>query len=134
MPNSTVLDLPQQEQAAMLAARRGARYGDLLAPHLVLWCAAGRRPTDIAAVLFCSRSSVYRTVHASQTGTVDLKDDARGRLIPPIRPDGVGPHASARAPGAVEGAAAGVWLVSPPLALCHAGPDGADPTWDDGLR
>jgi hypothetical protein len=30
----------------------------------VLLCAAGRNPTAIAAVLFCSRSSVYRTVRA----------------------------------------------------------------------
>ncbi|MGH8066190.1 MAG: helix-turn-helix domain-containing protein, partial [Candidatus Entotheonellia bacterium] len=51
----------------------------------MLLCAAGRSPTDIAAVLFCSRSSVYRTVRAYQTGTLDLEYDARGRLIPPIR-------------------------------------------------
>jgi putative transposase len=85
MPNSTVLDLPQEEQAVMLAALRRARYGYLLALHILLLCAAGRRPTDIAAVLFCSRSSVYRTVRAYQTGTLDLAYDARGRLIPPIR-------------------------------------------------
>jgi putative transposase len=48
-----------------------------------LLCAAGRSPTDIAAVLFCSRSSVYRTVRAYQMGTLDLKYDARGRLRPP---------------------------------------------------
>jgi transposase len=57
----------------------------LLALHIVLWCAAGHSPTDIAAVLFCSRSSVYRTVRAYQTGTLALEYDARGRLIPPIR-------------------------------------------------
>jgi putative transposase len=85
MPKSTVLDLPQEEQAAMLAALRRARYGYLLALHILLLCAAGRSPTDIAAVLFCSRSSVYRTVRAYQTGTLDLECDARGRLIPPIR-------------------------------------------------
>jgi putative transposase len=85
MPKHTVLDLPQEEQAAMLAALRRARYGYLLALHILLLCAAGRSPTDIAAVLFCSRSSVYRTVRAYQTGTLDLECDARGRLIPPIR-------------------------------------------------
>jgi transposase len=31
---------------------------------MVLLCAAGRSPTEIAAALFCSRSSVYRTVRA----------------------------------------------------------------------
>jgi transposase len=65
--------------------RCGARYGYLLALHILLLCAAGRRPTDIAAVLFCSRSNIYRAVRAYQTGTLDLEYDVRGRLIPPIR-------------------------------------------------
>ena len=85
MPKSTVLDLPQGEQAKMLAALRRARYGYLLALHILLLCATGRSPTDIAAVLFCSRSSVYRTVRAYQMGTLGLEYDPRGRLIPPIR-------------------------------------------------
>ena len=34
----------------MLAALRRARYGYLLAFHVLLLCAAGRTPTDIAAV------------------------------------------------------------------------------------
>ncbi len=62
MPRSTVLDIPQEEQAQMVAALRRARYGYLLALHILLLGAAGRRPTAIAAVLFCSRSSVYRAV------------------------------------------------------------------------
>jgi transposase len=85
MPKSTVLDIPQEEQAALLAALRRARYGYLLALHIVLLCAAGRSPTDIAAVLFCSRSRVYRTVRAYQTGMLGLEYDARGRLMPPTR-------------------------------------------------
>ena len=44
-----------------------------------------RNPTEIAAVLVCSRSSVYRTVRASRTGTLGLESDARGRLTPPVR-------------------------------------------------
>lgn len=44
----------------MLAELRRARYGYLLALHLLLLCTAGRTPSEIAAVLFCSRSSVYR--------------------------------------------------------------------------
>jgi len=51
-----------------------------------LWCAAGRHPTDIAAVLFCSRSSVYRTVRADRAGTLGLEPDDDGRLSPPGRP------------------------------------------------
>ena len=33
----------------MLAALRRARYGYLLALHILLLCAAGRNPTEIAA-------------------------------------------------------------------------------------
>jgi hypothetical protein len=58
MPKHTVLDLPQEEPAALLAALRRARYGYWLALHIVLLCATGRNPTAIAAVLFCSRSRV----------------------------------------------------------------------------
>jgi transposase len=38
----------------------------------VLLCAAGRTPTEIAAALFRSRSSVYRTVRAYRRGTLAL--------------------------------------------------------------
>jgi putative transposase len=44
-----------------------------------------RNPTEMAAVLFCSRSSVYRTVRAYRTGTLGLESEARGRLTPPVR-------------------------------------------------
>ena len=64
MPHSTFVEIPTEEHAEMLAALRRARYGYLLALHILWLCAAGRTPTDIAAVLFCSRSSVYRTVRA----------------------------------------------------------------------
>lgn len=62
MRTTTLLDIPREEQVQMLAALRGARYGDVLALHILLLCATGRTPTEIAAWLFCSRSSVYRTV------------------------------------------------------------------------
>jgi transposase len=42
----------------------------LLALHLLLRCAAGRSPSEIAVVLFCSRSSVYRVVKAYRAGTL----------------------------------------------------------------
>jgi putative transposase len=85
MPKHTVVEIRQEEQAQMLAALRRARYGYLLALHIVLLCAAGRNPTDIAAVLFCSRSSVYRAVRAYRAGTLGLEPDNDGRLRPPIR-------------------------------------------------
>ena len=85
MPATTLLDLPQPEQAQMLAALRRARYGYLLALHILLLCAAGRPPTAIAAVLFCSRSSVYRTVRLYRAGQLGLHVEADGQLAAPIR-------------------------------------------------
>jgi hypothetical protein len=64
MPKSTLGDIPQEEQRQMLAVLRRTRYGYLLALHILLLCAAGRTPPTSTAVLFCSRFSVYRTVHA----------------------------------------------------------------------
>ena len=63
MPKVTIVDIPLPEQARMLAELRRARYGYLLALHLLLLCAAGRSPTEIAAILFCSRSSACDTTH-----------------------------------------------------------------------
>jgi putative transposase len=85
MPTSTVVAISQEEQAEMLAALRRARYGYLLALHILLLCAAGCNPTAIAAVLFCSRSSVYRTVRAYREHTFSLEHDDYGRLLPPVR-------------------------------------------------
>jgi transposase len=85
MPKSTFVNVPQEEQRQMLAALRRARYGYLLALHILLLCAAGRKPTTIAAVLFCSRSSVYRTVQAYRAGTLGLEYDDQGWLVPPVR-------------------------------------------------
>ena len=85
MPQSTVVDLPPEERTHMLAALRRARYGYLLALHILLLCTAGRTPTEIAAVLFCSRASVYRTVQAYREGSLQLEHDDRGQLVPPMR-------------------------------------------------
>lgn len=85
MPNSTILDLPQAEQEQMLSQLRQARYGYLLALHVLLLCAGGRTPTEIAAFLFCWRSSVYRIVAAyhSQSLAFDFAED--GSLLSPVR-------------------------------------------------
>jgi putative transposase len=85
MPKSTFVEIPEEEQAQMLAVLRCARYGYLLALHILLWCADGRSPTEIAEVLFCSRSSVYRAVRAYRKGTLGLAHDDQGRLTPPVR-------------------------------------------------
>jgi hypothetical protein len=64
MPKSAVVDIPPEEPTEMLAALRRARYGSLLALPSLWWCTMGRHPTEMAAVLFGSRSSVYRVVRA----------------------------------------------------------------------
>src|SRR3989441_9650166 len=85
MPASTLLDIPEEEQVQMLAALRRARYGYLLALHVLLLCAAGRNPTDIAAFLFCSRSSVYRIVRLYRAQKLGFTVDAEGQVMAPVR-------------------------------------------------
>jgi putative transposase len=75
VPGSTILDIPQYEQEWMRAELRRARYGYLLALHVLLLCAAGRTPTEIATFLFCSRSSVYRMVNAYKAQLLDALCD-----------------------------------------------------------
>jgi len=62
-----------------------------LALHLLLLCAAGRTPSEVAAVLFCSRSSVYRIVQAYRAGTLTFEEASeqsrrqrRRRLTPSL--------------------------------------------------
>jgi transposase len=73
------------QQELMLSELRRARYGYLLALHILLLCAAGRTPTQIAAFLLCSRSSIYRAVNAYRNGTLPFEFDEDGRLSPPVR-------------------------------------------------
>jgi hypothetical protein len=68
VPPATRVEIPPAEQARMLAELRRVRYGYVLALHLLLLCAAGHTPTEIAAVLLCSRSTVYRVVRAYRAG------------------------------------------------------------------
>src|SRR5262245_63575487 len=64
----------------MRAILRRTRYGYLLAFHILLLCAVGRNPTEIAAFLFCSRSSVYRIVRAYRAGSLGIRLDPDGQL------------------------------------------------------
>jgi transposase len=68
---TTIVEIPPAEQAHILAEVRRARYGYLLALHILLLCAAQRSPTEIATVLFCSRSTVYRVVKAYRAGQLE---------------------------------------------------------------
>ena len=89
MLKTTLLDMPLEEQAQMLTALRRVRYGSLLALQVLLLCAAGRTPTEIAAFLFCSRSSIYRIVRTYQAGTLLFLRNAQGQLVPPPPPSGL---------------------------------------------
>ena len=85
MPSTTLLEIPPEEQVQMRAVLRRTRYGYLLAFHIILLCAAGRNPTDIAAFLFCSRSSVYRIVRAYRAGCLGIQIDPDGQLSVAMR-------------------------------------------------
>jgi putative transposase len=85
MPDTTLLDIPQEEQAQMLTALRRALYGYLLALHVLLLCAAGRSPTEIAAFLFCSRSSIYRIVRLYRSSKLGFTVEPDGQLAAPVR-------------------------------------------------
>lgn len=74
MPRPTIVEIPLEEQARMRAEFRRARYGYLLALHVLLLCATGRTPSEVATVLFCSRSSVYRIVRAYRAGTLTFDE------------------------------------------------------------
>ena len=75
MRSTTVLEIPAAEQEALLRELRQGRYGHLLAIHILLLCAAGKNPTEIADFLFCSRSSVYRSVKAYRAARLDWQRD-----------------------------------------------------------
>lgn len=76
MPSSIVVTLTAREQALILAHLRAARYGHLLTLHVLLLLHHGYSPTQIATGLFCSRSSVYRSLAAWRSGAVALSSSA----------------------------------------------------------
>jgi len=71
VPGKTILEIPADEQEQMLTELRQARFGHLLSLHILLLCAHGHTPSEMAAFLFCARSSVDRTVNAYRRGTLD---------------------------------------------------------------
>jgi hypothetical protein len=82
VPRPTIVEISLEEQERMRAELRRARYGYLLALHLLLLCAAGRTPSEVASVLFCSRSSVYRIVRAYRAGTLTFDEGSLRATIP----------------------------------------------------
>ena len=74
MPRPTILEIPLEEQGRLRTELRRARSGDWFALQLLLLGAAGRTPSEGAAVLFCSRASVYRLVRAYRAGTLTFEE------------------------------------------------------------
>jgi len=68
MPKTTILEISAAQQEWMLRELRRGRYGGLLALHILLLLADGKRPPEIADFLRCSRSSVYRAIEDWQSG------------------------------------------------------------------
>ena len=83
MPATTLLEIPAPTQAQMLAELRHVRYGYLLSLHILLLCARGKSPTEIAEFLCCSRSSVYRTVEAYRKGKLRVPAEVGAAAEPP---------------------------------------------------
>ena len=83
----------------------------------------------MTVVLFCSRSSVYRTVRAYQEGALDWEYDVQGRLGPPVGTTVLLTVAA----GPAQGTSRGVWVMPHALERCHAGPDPAGQPGPHGL-
>jgi hypothetical protein len=58
VPRTTIREMAPEEQAHILAEVRRARHGYVLALQILLLCAAQRTPSELGAVLFCSRTTV----------------------------------------------------------------------------
>lgn len=85
MPKKTIVEIPTEQQDRMVKALRAARYGYLLSLHILLLSANGHNPTEIAAALFCSRSSVYRTLRAWERGELGFDPSTDETMGPPVR-------------------------------------------------
>jgi len=68
MPQTTYWICPMKSKPRCLPALRQARYGYLLALHVLLLCAPAVRPRRLRLFCFCSRSSVYRIVQTYRAG------------------------------------------------------------------
>ena len=132
MPRPTIVEIPLEEQARMRAELRRARYGYLLALHLLLLCAAGRTPSEVAAVLFCSRSSVYRIVRAYRAGTLTC-DEATEQATQQRRLRLLTPSLKRSVLALLKTAPRALWLVSHAVELCHVSGGTSAASRDSGL-
>ena len=118
MPRTTIVEIPPAEQARMLAELRRARYGYLLALHLLLLCAAGRTPSEMAsrALLFAlqrlsgGQGVPGRNAHASTEATEHAAQRRRLRLLTPSLKRSV--------QALLKTAPRAVWVVSHAVELC----------------
>ena len=119
MPKTTILHIPPAEQAQIC---RPAPHALWLPPGVTRVTAVCNRPhaTEIATVLFCSRSSVYRIVRLYHTGQLGFTIDGEGEFAAPVRTtvDALDQTIAGRP---AQGPTSDVWVVSHPLELCGAG-------------
>ena len=133
MPGKTIIEIPTDLQEQMLAELRQARFGYLLALHILLLCAQGHTPTEIAAFLFCSRSSVYRAVEAYRRGEIGGSGISSAALAQPGIIRRYIPSAATLAALDPQVCAAHLRLVPHPVELCCLGCRTESPAWSYGL-
>jgi transposase len=68
VPTQIVIEMAPEEQARFRAELRRVRRGRWLALHILLLLTLHRSPSEIAAVLLCSRSTVYAVARDWQRG------------------------------------------------------------------
>jgi hypothetical protein len=132
VPRTTIVEIPPAEQARMRAELRRARYGYLLALHLLLLGATGRPPSEVATVLFCSRSSVYRIVRAYRAGTLTF-DEATEHASRQRRLRLLTPSVKRLRPRAAQDCPSHVRLVSHAVELCDASGGGVGTPRNSGV-
>ena len=112
MPRTTLLEFPQEEQAQMLAALRRARYGYLLALHVLLLCAAGHTPTAIAALfVLLALQCLPHSARLWRVGTSSWTVDLDGTLAAPVRTTVLMPWLRRSLGRLAQGGPACLWLV-----------------------
>jgi transposase len=88
VPSQIVIEIAPPEQARLRAELRRARRGHWLTLHIVLLLALHYSPSEIAAVLLCARSTVYRAARDWQAGDFS-RTEVTGERWPPCFPASV---------------------------------------------
>jgi hypothetical protein len=77
VPRTTIVEIAPTEQAQMLAAVRRARYGYLLALHVLLLCATQRSPTLLLSKWAVHTADLSPAVPRPEPSTIDSSSGDR---------------------------------------------------------